>query len=317
MSFVRPSRGGAAAALLALAAVLVATPAARARGPRLDADGPGGGSVTMEWLPLARGPYGHLHVRARLGGSEPLWFVVDTAAAGSLVAAEVARRLELPAGEPGIVRTIHGDQEVAGRVGTVAVGGLPAVETRFSEMTLPWSIDGEPVAGLLGRDVLGRFAVAIDVAAPRLGMGARFDAARLGLDAPAGAWRTLVLEEGHPVIEARFEGRAARFKLDTGAPGEVYLFLPYVERERLLDGRTTEEAIVHGGMTVRRGSLDGFEVGGVALGRVGATFGATGLPILAGDDVAGVVGLGLLRRLVVVLDYPGERILLLPATGAA
>src|SRR5262245_6376737 len=88
----------------------------------------GGSSVT---LPLEEDD-GHIVLRGTIGGSAPLWLILDTGATGSLIDSRQARALGLPFGEP---------FQVIGAAGAVdaweverASIGLPGLELKDQSM---------------------------------------------------------------------------------------------------------------------------------------------------------------------------------------
>jgi predicted aspartyl protease len=219
---------------------------APAAGPVLDLFGgriplaPGDYSVTLESAPaspagrvtgsaplVAAG--GHLYLEADGGAGRPLRFVVDTAASGSVVA-----RAALPAGvEVAPVESVEygpdgarrGATTAQGLGGAAAVGygraALPALRVgsiRFDEVEigvvdrLP-ELDGAPLDGILGLDLLRRAAVARLERGGDGGMLRLLEAATQG----AGAELPFEIAGGHLYLPAKVDDVPVHLLLDSGA----------------------------------------------------------------------------------------------------
>ena len=94
----------------------------------------------------------HIYLRGSVNNSEPLWFLLDTGAAGSYLDAQHAKALGLG---------------VQGESKTVLIS-FPGVQLRNQAFSIQplgfWIYDGHAVDGMLGYDFISRFVVQIDYA---------------------------------------------------------------------------------------------------------------------------------------------------------
>lgn len=204
----------------------------------------------------------------------------------------------------------------------------PAAARRYADravalapdMPLPYGLLAE--AAWRGGDFLRAAECYDDLNRPGLAAVAR----RL---APGGAyqWRSRA-EAGHlaligggtlPVVAARLGGRDVNLLVDTAA-GEL-LVDRALAAELRIDVNGAERLAFAGGRSaaVGHGIVDGLELGGFALARVPCQvleLSEVFAPFLD-LPVHGVLGLGVLRHLRTVVDFPGRALRLAMAGGAA
>lgn len=156
-------------------------------------------------------------VRASLNESEPLLFLVDTGASASAIDRDVAARLALRKGGSttveGTAGTIGADTAHVESIRVDGMEGGPITPT-VSDLSESLSPAGQPIAGILGFDVLRHFAVELD---SRKGI-VRF--ARSAEKLVAGRRHENVpftLDNDIPMIPVKVRGLAARMRLDSGA----------------------------------------------------------------------------------------------------
>ena len=264
-------------------------------------------------------------------GQGPFPFLVDTGSDGTTVTAELARRLKLPivrddtgggAGEdrvtfPVVHAASHG-------IGSVALG--PEDAPAFDLDQLARVVGFRRCDGVLGAELFRSRVVTIDAAHGRLTLE---DAARF--QPPAGAVRLpiSIARAGSaadalsiPVVVGSVNGIAARFEIDTGDRSSLTLFGPFWRTNGL------DHAL---GRTVT--AMTGYGIGGPILGIVGRPrrfgLGAIALspPVtrlslqrsgaFARGDVAGSIGMGVLRHFVASFDYPHGILWLMPGANVA
>ena len=111
---------------------------------------------------------------------------------------------------------------------------------------------------------------------------------------------------------ARFEGREAPFRLDTGAAGDTVSFHePAVAEFALLEGRETSGAMaggVGGMVKMRSGTVTTFAIGGHTFENMPAQFATQRVGAFADPYTAGNIGGVVLGNFRLVLDYPHRRI---------
>jgi len=250
---------------------------------------------------------GQLLVEAEVAG-ETGWFVLDTGASATVVASGWPSR-ELPRiGESPLVSAYSVAPAAVRRASSLRVGpatirDLPVVEMDLAFLSEPL---GRPVAGIVGYDLFARAFARIDSAA-----------AEVSLEPPSGApsaapWIPFRFESKLPVVEARWEPMGTGdFRIDLGASPGVIFHWPVVERHRLLEGRDGEQVPV-GSQSLLAASIDDFELGGARSSGVIALF-AQGPGAILGDRYTdGNIGVGILDRYRILLDYRRARMALLP-----
>lgn len=265
-------------------------------------------------LEVKKAKTGHLLVKPVVDGRDLGWFIFDTGAGANVIASSVAKELDLNpiATVPAIGVGGHVTTSVY-RLGSVALGPMTldssvmvGIELGFLDGPL-----GEHIAGIVGFGVLARAAAEIDAAAGTISL---HDPAKYSLPA-GGAWQELLLNHRTPATRATFEGREGIFTIDTGASGHLVLMAPTTERFKMLEGRETRDSFlggVGGMLPCKVGKLASFELSGVRHENLPVAFatqrqGAFGNPYLDGN-IPGE----LIRQYTLVLDYPNERLALIP-----
>lgn len=267
---------------------------------------------TERELAVRRAPTGHLFVQPLVNGRDLGWFLFDSGAGATMLAADAIAALELERfGEArltGFGPDVHETSFVrleSLQLGPLRIDDLVAMERVGPSMAS--RILGEPVAGVLGWDVFLRAVVTVDPTAGTVALDDPETFDDEGLD-----WQPLTLHWNVPYVSARFEGeREGLFCLDTGAGAKSVIFhADAVRRLGLLDGRETS-AFQGGGaggmVTMHRGELEWFEVAGARHAPAPAIFSG-------GDDgeadpySLGFLGAGFLGDVRVVYDYGRKRV---------
>lgn len=303
---------------LALALLLLAAaPAAQEAGtPDIEPGAASFDAAAPAELQVQRAPTGHLLVRPRINGHDAGWFIFDTGAGICCVSTPQVERLGLQAAGSLAAVGVGGSEGAALwraselRLGPLALRDHPLMATDLSFLREHL---GEEIAGVVGYGVLARCVAELDLVAPRLAL---HDPA--SFDAGTQAWARLDLEGRVPTVEARYEGRDGRFRLDTGSNSLVTFHEPAVREGALLDRRETSEARlggVGGFVAARRGRLASFELGGVVQHDLQADFALEPRGTFADATRTGNIGGGMLRPFVVLLDYGGGRLALRPRPG--
>jgi predicted aspartyl protease len=260
-------------------------------------------------------------VPVRVGGSEPLSFILDTGASVTVVNRAVAERLklDLAAGEDA---TTGG-----GSVATASVSGvtLSVGDVSLSDVTLV-AIDlsglhaglGRPVDGILGYDIFQRYVVEIDYerGAVRLHEPAGYVYAGGGDSLP------VVIEDRIPFAQLQLRGAGGRLatakvELDTGQTGAVTLIAPFVAANDLVGAEQPRLRIRTGALLSGAVTAEVVRLPEVRLGRfqvadpiVNVTPGAEGAGV--SGATAGLLGGEVLRRFKVIVDYSRSRVVLEP-----
>jgi hypothetical protein len=267
-------------------------------------------------------------LEARVNGSRPLHFLLDTAAVSCVLNRSVADELKLP------IATEFDQPNAGAGDRPTHIDIVPSVKIEFAGnlLDLPQipalPLDevarayGASLDGILGRELPARYVTRID-----------YDSRTLVLYEPekfvyAGRGNALPLEvrNGVPVVKARFSlpGKGAlegEFLVDAPFPGVVQFATPFIRDHdlltaaRALTSRLIPAAGVGvGGPSARQdGRIEWIELGGYTLKLPLAEFAEAKAGAFARTDIAGILGGELFRRFVVTLDCPHGRMFLEPS----
>lgn len=260
-----------------------------------------------------------LFLQVRLNGSGPLWFVLDTGAAITVLNSTTVRSLNLRTGRSGSVRGAGGDVQTTQITGvTFDVGGAALKDLSVAALSLAQieNTVGRAIDGILGAEFFKRYVVEID-----------YETKELAIHEPAGyayAGRgeslPLSFQHNHPHVRAQvvLPGRPpleGEFVIDAGSNLQLILLPSFIERHKLRDSlpltRTTYGRGVGGEIPLPVGRAESVRIGGFTLQRPVTAFPAGGTFGTAGK--AGNIGTAILRRFKVVFDYSRGRVHLEPA----
>jgi hypothetical protein len=266
-------------------------------------------------LTVKRAKTGHLLVPAKINGREVGWFIFDTGAGMSCIAKPLATELGLPAA---------GETTADGNAGAQATTFRRAESFEFGpvrlDRTLLVELDlaaiaqalGEPIAGVIGYECFFAGVFEIDVTAPSISVR---PTASFALPATE-RWHDFQLIGRRPHLAAQIEHQtSATFMLDLGSNEGVTLYSPTVQQLRLLEDRETTPS-QHGGIggmqPARKGTLRTFTLAGQTLADVPATFSQASSGLFASTAKAGAIGVRVLGKFRILIDYSGNRLALVP-----
>jgi predicted aspartyl protease len=253
-------------------------------------------------------------VSARLNGSGPLAFALDTGAAQPVVVPEIARDLGIRVDETKAAMGAGGPIEVGFiRIDEFAVGAAVRRDVRAivsAEVERVGAAIGSRLDGVIGYEFLRHFCVTIDYSRQLLALA---DAAAEGPRLPPKAHFPLrIAHASKPLllVDAKVNGSGPHpFVLDTGASTCV-LARQLTAQLGICSRRVA--AMTGGGGTVAAagGVLQSLAIEGAKV---------ENLPVAIADflealsrvvevDLAGIVGFNFLRHFVVTIDYPGSEV---------
>jgi hypothetical protein len=269
---------------------------------------------------------GVIWVEVRLNGSKPLSFLLDTAAGGDAIDRARAEELRLPlieAGEQANVGTGDGTARLAVTENVdVAIG--PARYTNPLTGVTPFDgvnrAYGERIDGLIGFGLLSRWVVTIDYLHQKLILNPNesYDYKGVGRVLPLRSSGREPIVAGAVVLgEKEYPGE---FLVDAPFRRAVALATPFVQKYGLL------EAVRKNGQHLLQAELTGvagksknwtgrtaaFRIAGFTLPQPITDFAEATAGAFARQDIAGIIGVEILRHFVVTFDYPRRRLILEP-----
>jgi predicted aspartyl protease len=262
----------------------------------------------------------HIHFPVSVNGNPPSNFLLDTGADASVIDRAHAEDLKL---------AMKGSVEARGAgAQSVETALIAAPHIAFSGIDLPLDElaafplgalslrEGRAMHGILGYDVLSRFAVTIDYEHRQL----RFSDPST-FTPPAGASVLPLHFNGNlPIVHASAtmpDGRSfdVRMLIDTGARQALVLNRPFLEKNHLFDAVPNAiegplGAGVGGATSQKIGRVRSLELAGFVIDAPVTSFATSTAGADADPDVDGLIGGEILRRFTVVIDYSHDRFFL-------
>jgi predicted aspartyl protease len=258
---------------------------------------------------VKRAKTGNLLVRPRVNGREAGWFIFDTGAGICVVSKSRAKDLELK--DAGELDTAGVGAAKLLRAGSLVLGPLSLEDVPMIELDLSFLKPylGEEISGVIGYGLLSRCVAEIDLAAPSIALKDPAEFLLKGCE-----WTAADLGAFTPVVKARFEDHDGLFLLDTGANDSLSIRSATVNDLHLLAGRETTDAKIGGAggfMKAKAGRIAKFELGTITETNLDAMF---ELEAKKGSDprIAGKIGVGLLKKRVLITDYARSRVAFAP-----
>jgi hypothetical protein len=277
------------------------------------------GASSIDWIPFELFG-GNIFIPAKVNGHEVV-VLLDSAAQSSVIDKGVAQSIGLkPKGET----TVQGaaGSDTAGIVGgvTVELGDLKLSDlTVISPDLKPMERRlGHPLPFVLGDEIFSEVAVDIDFAHRRIAFRNPAHIAR-----PQGAAEVpLVAVLGLRSIPVSVEGAPpVQFHFNLGGMGSALMVYPVYSKARgLLDGRRTSQQLGSGGPshpdTVA--TVCKVELAGITFSDMPTIFPPEMSSAVTNTDrISGAVGLPLLARFHLVVDYAHDRIWMTPELHAS
>lgn len=267
----------------------------------------GAAAVESRRVPVEIVSGGRIFLQARVNGSDPLWFLLDTGSARSFLDPGQIQPLGLRNAEPAKGKEFS-------RNALVEVGGFHLAEHPFTVAPIRIPV-AHPVSGILGAPFFRQLVVAIDYAASSLVLSDPHSFRYSG----SGTAIPLDLSQGVPVIGARLTVGSrgpltARLRVDTGAYWPLRIERAFARAKQIL-GPTDG---MHRFQAAGADGEESFVAGRARLLQVGpflfrdevATFPDSQPGVRAGWD--GILGAALLNRFRVTFDYSRRQMILEP-----
>jgi predicted aspartyl protease len=256
--------------------------------------------------------HGRVMVPAKINGSKPLSFLLDTGYGITMVHPDLIESLGLKRAGRLTIVGIAGEEEAGTYENAVFdLGGVTYAPRRVA--SLPSEAEHRRRRdGILGAGFFRRFIVEIDCAKKtmRLHEPSSFEYKGKGEIIP------LEFERDTPIIEAVITATngapiSGRFEIDTGCDDALCLGREFVEANRLAPTNklaTGEKRGVGGGAQIQHGSVPQLKLGRLKIEIPSANFFMEGSP--AGKGLAGHIGMAALGRYKVIFDYSRQRMIL-------
>lgn len=257
----------------------------------------------------------HPFVPVTFNGHGPYYVILDSGG-GNVISPQLAKEFGLTIeGRLGVTGT--GDDSAAlslTHLDTLTVGGVTLRDQLFYVIDLdPPGVDGVPIVGLLGYEVLRRLVTRFD-----------YDRHEVTLsepssfrDAGAGVVIPFTFYDSHPHVTASLDGEEGQFLVDTGSRWGVSINGPFADAHKI--GAREASPFI---------TVTGWGVGGPVRGQVmrGGVLQIGDLtvkePLVAVEHskggtsahpvFAGIIGSGLLRLYNVTFDYARQRMIVEP-----
>lgn len=268
-------------------------------------------------IPVATVPFvlnfDHIIIQLSLDGSEPLNFLFDSGAGGTLITKDAADSLGLTASvnrknvgvsgshKVGVIKGVK--LEVSGKkLGNITV---LSTDTPLEEMD-----DGRPVHGIIGYPILSRYTVEIDYSARLLKFYNRnsFNYTGNGQTLPIDFVSNLPITGAVIVMynDMAFEGE---FLVDTGARSYIIISSPSVVLYDMADniGNYYNVRAKIGSAQkrtkIRYGTLQSVQFAGHDFSDLPVALSSDSKGVLSMSDIDGIIGNRLLMRFKVIFDY--------------
>jgi hypothetical protein len=256
-----------------------------------------------------RAPSGHMLVHPLVNGKDVGWFILDSGAETMCVNPSVAKTLNLKQIGLGPGTGVGGSLQMPiFEANSLELGrfNMNRVEMIGFDLSPLSAYFGVTVAGIVGYDMFRRSVVEFQLAPARVAV---YDPKTY--DKPTPGWAQLKFDGGNSAVQAKAEGKPGWYRVDTGDDGSVAFEYPYVMHEDMLKGRRTRKVTVGGAggsLDILSGQISSFEVGGVTMRNIPATFVNVDKGSFTDIFLAGNLGQGPMMPFTLVFDYRNYRL---------
>ncbi len=254
-------------------------------------------------------------IHVQLNGRGPYALLLDSGAV-NFISPQVANELGLPLEDTdrgfgiGKRSVIAGETEIE----SVQIGNAVLHGQRFHVIALPYVMEHgfpEAIVGGIGYEFLRRIALRIDFAHSQLSMwdGTTFQYHGRGEAVPF----TL---SGHvPVVNGNVDGTTGMFEIDTGAEDSLSLNTPFVKQNDIVSRYSARLYGFAGeGVGGRESAyfvrVHTFKLGGIPVRSIVTELSQDTAGATSESAIAGIVGMGVLKRFNIIFDYGHSQIYL-------
>lgn len=283
--------------------------------PKKDADGvPLQGDITFDRaaspaLEVKRIKSGHILVRPKINNHDAGWFIFDTGAGICCISAPQVNGLDLEDNGSIQATGVGGSKQAkVYKAKHMQLGAITFQDHPLMEVDLAFlePLVGEKICGIIGYGVISKTVAEIDLAVPSISL---FEPTTYSLT--KGQWTPLDIKDRVPAVAGSFEGHPGTFRLDLGATGSVTFHQPSVVKYDMLKGRDLKDCKmggVGGFVAGKRGKVSSLELGNVKFENVDADFALEAKGTFADAEKDANIGTDILKRFILITDYPNNRI---------
>lgn len=262
-------------------------------------------------------PYGGLIVvDVSVDGAKPLPFVLDTGGL-NLLTPEAAHKLGIGGeGHQAVQGVGEATQSMqTAQVKNYRLGKVVLEDQRFLIVELPRLLtdrgEREPIAGLIGYELLRRFVTRVDYDTSTLTFTPikAFDGTSERVSLP------LVFNDRTPQLQAKVDGVPGVFALDSGDSGSLTVFAPFAKAHGIRkQGKVlaSEGRGAGGKIGLSEAYVESLALGPFTIAHPLTTFAAPTKGVFASSVLAGNIGYDVLSRFVLTFDYEHRRLYLEP-----
>ncbi len=261
---------------------------------------------------------GHIFLKAAVDGNRAVYFILDSGAGINFLNRSYADslKLDLSGGVP--AKGISGyEKTTITNLDSLRIGDLKLFQQNVAIVDLTnvglRAPDGV-LGGLLGYDFLSRFPVRIDYVKQTLIVYNPTTYHSPSIDYAVNLEYSMKV----PIVDAEICGISGRFLIDLGNALALILHKPFVDNSNLIAKFTDINKIgrdiagVGGKSESYSAVADYFTVGPAQLKELRILVAKGEQGILKSTDVDGNIGNGLLQNFSIILDYPGQKIYIMP-----
>ena len=277
-------------------------------------------------IPLEISSDGHIFLRVRVNGSDPLLFGLDSGFEQSAITTKQAKALNLKLyGEAQATGSGENTEDISF---TKDVSfDLSGVKFKLKEigvlaLDFPSPLPGETISGILGYDFISRFVVELDFANKAIKLyhprGYRYRG--------RGNILSVKMLDNNPYIQATvtlpgLTPVTGMFVIDTGAGNDIFFHSPFVKKHKLLDSKqamTEAKTLGIGGTSkILIGRATSIRLGRAFINNPSVHFSLATKGDSATTLSAGHIGNGIFRQFkLVIFDRTRRRLILEPTTKA-
>ena len=251
---------------------------------------------------------GQITIPARVNGSDPLTFMLDTGYTMTVLRPQIAESLNLRRAGSITVIGIAGEERTPTYEGAeLDIGGVRLAPRRIGGM----AATRRRRDGIIGSGLFRQYVVVIDGQARKVELFRPSEFTYSG----NGEVIPLRFRRSTPIIEASINVPdkppiRASFEIDTGCDSGLCLGEDFTRAHQLLGTNTQAggKVGVGGGASTRSGHVPQLQIGALKVNQPDTDFFLDGSPV--DGDAAGHIGIGVLRPFRMIFDYSRRQMIL-------